>query len=216
MPGPFSWSMSFRGMAVVDRAVALAGDRHLAFPDEAAGAVDDFVDLVGRKAHRQPLGVDARDEVALVDPQQPQFDLVDIDRGQRQPRGALLGQYIAGAGKAQLRLAVGNDDPRRKCLAQAFAGGGREAGEDFDVVDAAMLHAVEAHRVAAGGHDAVERRLAANKGAVGDIAFMFDGLVEPEASAAPFRFGLDLDLGDAEGDEPAQLFGALGNCGQTG
>ncbi len=79
-----------------------------------------------------------------------------------------------------------------------------------------MLHAVETHRVAAGGDDAVEGRLAAHKGAVGDIAFMFDGLVEPQAGAAPFRFGLNLDLGDAEGDEPAQLLGALGNPGQPG
>src|SRR6516225_2835070 len=41
------------------RAVALTGYRHLALPDEAAAAVDDLVDLIGRKAHRQPLGVNA-------------------------------------------------------------------------------------------------------------------------------------------------------------
>ncbi len=214
--GPLFMEHVLQGDGRRDRTVALAGDSHLSFPDEAAGAVDDFVDLVRRKAHRQPLGVEARDEVALVDPQQAQFDLVEINCGQRQPRRALFGQHIAGAGKAQLRLAVGNDDPRRERLAQALAGSGREAGEDFDLIGAAMLHAVEAHRVAAGGHDAVERRLAANKGAVGDIALMFDGLVEPEARAAPFRFGLDLDLGDAEGDEPAQFFGALGNRRQPG
>src|SRR4029077_12807784 len=124
----------------------LARYRHLALPDEAPGAVDDLVDLVGGKAHRQPFGVDARDKVALVDPQQPQFDLVDIDRGHRQPRGALPWQYVASARKTDLRLAVGNHDPRREFLPHLLAGGGREPAEDVDVVDRAVLQAVEAQR----------------------------------------------------------------------
>src|SRR5262249_50403548 len=138
------------------RAVALTRYRHLAVPDEAAGAVDHLVDLVGREAHRQPLGVDARDEVALVDPQQPQFDLVDIDRGQRQPRTVLPGQDIAGAREADLRLAVGDDNAGREFLAQLLAGRGREPAQHFHVVNRTVPQAVEAQGIAVGGDDAVE------------------------------------------------------------
>ena len=48
-------------------AVALAGDRHLALPDEAARAVGDLVDIVGPKLIVSLLGVEARHQVALVD-----------------------------------------------------------------------------------------------------------------------------------------------------
>src|SRR4029077_10027914 len=64
-------------------------------------------------------------------------------------------------------------------------------------------------RVVAGGDDAVELGLAAHKGAIGEIALGLDLLVEAQAGASHVRLGLDLDLGDPEGDEPAQLLGAL-------
>ena len=120
-----------------------------------------------------------------------------------------LRQHVAGAGKAELRLAVRNDDPGREFLSHLLAGRGREPAEDLDVVDRAVLHAVEAQRVVAGGDDAVELGLAAHEGAVGDVALGRDLLVEAQAGAGRVRLGLNLDLGDPEGDEPAQLLGAL-------
>ena len=204
------------GIAVTTGPVALAGDGHLALPNKAAGAVDDLVDLIGRKIHRQPLGIDARDEVALVDLEQPQLDLVDIDRSQRQPRAALFRQHITGAGETDLRLAVGHDDAGREGLAQALAGRRRQPGEHLDTVDPAMLHAVEAQRIAARGDNAVELGLAADKAVVGDVALCPDLLVEAQAGAPRLRLGLHIDFGDAEGDQAAQLFGALGNGRQSG
>ena len=110
----------------------------------------------------------------------------------------------------------GIDDPGREFLAHLLAGRGREPGEDFNVVDRAVLHAIEAQRIAAGGDDAVELWLAAHKCAVGDVAPCRDLLVEAQAGARRVRLGLNLDLGDPEGDEPAQLFGALGDRRQMG
>ena len=54
------------------------------------------------------------------------------------------------------------------------------------------------------------------KTVVGDVALGADLLVEAQAGAPGFGLGLDLDLGDAEGDEPAQLFGALGDRREPG
>jgi len=61
-----------------------------------------------------------------------------------------------------LGLAVGNDGTGRKGLTQLLACRRRQPGKDFEIVDTAVLHAVETQRVAAGGNDAVELGLAAN------------------------------------------------------
>ena len=84
------------------------------------------------------------------------------------------------------------------------------------LVGLAVLQAVEAQRVAAGRHDAVERGLAAHKGAIGNVALGRDLLVEAQAGARRLGLGLDLDLGDAERDEPLQLLDPLGDRRRTG
>jgi hypothetical protein len=196
-----------------DGAVARTGNRHLALPDEAAGLVDDLVDIVGAEAHRQLVGVDARDEVALIDPHQPELDPVEIDRRHRQPGAALARQHIAGAGEADRRLAIGDDDPALEGVRHGFARRGGEAGEQFDLIGLAVFQAVEAQRVATRGDDAVEGRFAAHKGAVRKVALGRDLLVEAQTGARGIRLGLDLDLGDAEGDEPLQLVDPLGDGG---
>jgi hypothetical protein len=88
--------MSFSGIAVATARLRVAGDRHLALPDEAARAVGDVVDIVGAKRHRQLVGVDARHQVALVDLEDAQLDPVEVDRRHRQPGAALARQHIAG------------------------------------------------------------------------------------------------------------------------
>jgi len=79
-----------------------------------------------------------------------------------------------------------------------------------------VLHAVEAQGIAARGDDAVELWLAAHIGAVRDVGFCCDLLVEAQAGARLLGLGLHLDLGDAEGNEPAQLLGAFGDRRKMG
>ena len=79
-----------------------------------------------------------------------------------------------------------------------------------------MFQPVETERIAAHRDDAVERRLAAHKGAIGQIGFWRDLLVHAQAGARRVRFGLDVELCDAECDEPLQLLDAFGDRRRLG
>ena len=119
----------------------------------------------GVEFHREFFGVEARHQVAFIDPQQPNLDPVEIDGRDRQPGGIPLRQDIAGSGKADRRLAVRDDDARGKGFGGLLPGLGRKAGEQPQFIGFAVSQSVDAERVAADRHDAVETGLAAHKAA---------------------------------------------------
>ena len=181
-----------------DLGVLFRLDPDAAFPDQGAQGGLDLVGAVAGKILAHQVRQQGPDQAPLVDVVEPEADLVDVHRLERQPLAARLRQDVALAGEADPRPPVGDGQASPLRLLQHHSGRRRQARLDLETVAPAVAQAAEAEPLAPGRDVDVLRRFE------GDVVGRLQGqrlaqlLREHDAGARHGVVALDVDRDDAQ------------------